>query len=104
MKSMKIVKWQAKGLDGKDSGVEQSIIDVISIVLSKASQSMGSGIEQFRFIHRISEVFDKAEKTGVLEMDDSDYNKMADLIKNNLPSGLGFSQDIYSGVEDFLKL
>ena len=104
MKKMNIVKWKAKGMDGKDSGVEQSIIDIMTIVLSRASNSMGSGIDQFRFIHRLSEVFDNAEKTDMLEMEDNDYNKMSDLMKNHLPAGLGFSENIYKEIEAFLKL
>lgn len=104
MKKMKLVKWKITDLDGKATGKEESIIDVIIAVMSRASQSMGSGIEQFRFIHRVSEAFDIAEKNGELQFEDSDYNKLVDMVKNNLPSGLGFKLEIYNAVEDFLKL
>ena len=104
MKKMNVVKWKVMDMNGKDNGVEQSIINVITIALSKASNSMGSGIEQFRFIHRVSEAFDRAEKTGILEIEDTDYAKITDLMKNNMPAGFGFSKDIYSAVENFLKM
>jgi hypothetical protein len=52
----------------------------------------------------VSEAFDIAEKNGELQFEDSDYNKLVDMVKNNLPSGLGFKLEIYNAVEDFLKL
>jgi len=104
MKKMQVVKWQVKSANGENVGREESIVDVNTNVLSRASNSMGSGIDQFRFIHRVSEGFDKAEKTGMLEIEDTDYAKITDLMKNNMPAGFGFSKDIYSSVENFLKL
>lgn len=102
MKVMNVVKWKAVNLQGQDK--EESIVDILMSTINRASASIGTGIEQFRFLHRLSEAFDRVEKIGKLEIEDGDYEKLSVIIKKHLPSGLGFSPDIYKAVEEFLKL
>ncbi len=102
MKSMKVKKWKAIAVNGKE--VEENIINVLTVIIQTSIKDIGKGIDIFRFFNRISTAFNNAEKTGILEIEDGDYIRLSEIIRKNIPANLAFSKDIYSSVEEFLKL
>ena len=112
MRQIKIEKWKSKvpkyGEDGKTIvGTEEkdeTLLDAINVLIAnKKPEEMPRGLDNFRTMSRLSKAFEKADKTGFLELEEVDYKFVKDDIMKNVPSTWGFNQNIVKAVEDFIN-
>lgn len=102
MRKIKIEKWKAENAKGEE--VEENLLMGINAIISnKKPTELPKGIEKFRIFGRIGKSFDKAHKTGVLELEEEDYKFLKEIIEKDIPSQWALNQNINKAIDDFLN-
>lgn len=101
MRKIKIESWKANiGNEEK----EENILIALNILLSnKKPEEIPRGIDKFRLFGRLAKAFEKAEKTKVLELEESDYAFLKKMIENDIPSVWAMNKNSYDAIENFLN-
>jgi len=110
MKKIKIKSWKSKVPiyeDGKIVGSEEkdeTLLDALNVLIAnKKPEEMPRGLDKFRTFNRLSKAFDKADKTKVLELEETDYSFLKTSIEKDTPASWGMNQNISQAIEDFLE-
>ena len=112
MRKIKIEKWKSKvpkyGEDGKTivgtGEKDETLLDAINVLIAnKDPKDMPKGLDNFRTMSRLSKAFEKAEKSGFLELEEVDYKFIKDDLEKNLPSAWGLNNNITNAIEEFLN-
>ena len=102
MRKIKISTWKAKDNQGIEH--DDSIVKGLSVLLSmRDPKEMPKGLDQFRLYNRLSKAFDKADKTGNLELEEVDYKFLKDMLEKDVPAIWGTNPNIMEAVESFLN-
>jgi len=102
MRKIKIETWKAKGPEGQE--IEENTINALSILVSnKKPEEMPRGLDKFRLFNRLSKAFDKANDSGELILEETDYKFLKDTIEKDIPSSWGMNPDISKAIESFLE-
>ena len=64
---------------------------------------MPRGLDNFRLMQRLSKVFEKAEQTGILELEEADYSFLKSTVESGIPSIWAMNKNIASSVDAFLN-
>ena len=67
MKEIKLDTWDAKLPNG--TVIQETLVTVLSVVLSASMESLPKGMDGFRLMKRIADAFDSADKTGTLKLE-----------------------------------
>lgn len=101
MKKIEVKKW--KEADGKGGEVESNTLMMINALISRVDPAkMPKGIDKFRTFGRIGRAFDKADKTGTLELDTADYAFLKGMVDNDVPAIWAMNKELMEAVEGFL--
>ena len=111
MRKIKIDNWKAKIpikdkegniTDSKD--VDENLLIAFNMLLGlKKPEELPRGLEKFRIFGKLSEAFDKVDKTNVLEVEEREYNFLKELIEKDIPSAWGMNKELSKAVNDFLN-
>ena len=102
MRKIEIKKWKAKDADGNE--IEESLLKALSLLISaKKPEELPRGLDKFRLYNRLAKAFDKAEKSGILELEEVDYKFLKDTVEKDVPSIWGSNADINEAIESFLE-
>ena len=102
MRKIKINKWKAKIAEGQEK--DEDLLMALSVLLgNKKPEEIPRGLDKFRLFNRLSKSFDKADKSGTLTLEESDYSFLKDMIEKDVPSIWGMNQDLTQAIEDFLN-
>ena len=102
MRKIKIEKWNAKSKEGMDT--EESLINVFSALTAiKKPDEMPRGIEKFRLFNKINKAFEKAETTGILELEETTYKFLKDMIETDVLGIWGTNPSISKAIESFME-
>ena len=101
MKEIELKAWTAKDQDGKE--VQETILNVISVIVNLSMSDLPKGLEQFRLFQRLTKAMEEAETTKVLKLEDKDYDVIKNLVEKNVPSQWAFQKPIVEAIEDFLS-
>ena len=112
VKKIKIESWKAKvpifGEDNKVVGSkeidENLLVALNNLIAAKKPEEIPRGLDKFRLFGRLAKAFDKAEKTKILEIDDSDYDFLKKTVEKDIPSVWGFNEPLAKAIEDFLNI
>ena len=103
MKKIKIEKWKANLPDGTEQ--EETLLNAINmLIVIKKPEQIPRGIEKFQIFGKIAEAFDKAEKTGTLELEEREYDFLKETIKGEVPSTWAMNKPLFKAINDFLNL
>jgi len=101
MRKVKIEKWKAKDREGKE--YDESLLTVLNVLINnKKPEEMPRGLDKFRTFSRLIKAFDKAEKSGVLELEETDYKFLKESVEKDIPSIWGANENVSKAVEAFL--
>ena len=111
MRKIKIEKWKSKvpkyDDEGKIVGSEEkdeTLLDALNVLIgNKKPENMPKGIDKFRLFNRLSKAFDKADKTKILELEETDYSFLKKTIEEDTPATWGMNVNISEAIEDFLE-
>lgn len=102
MRKITLENWKAISRDGKE--VEESLIQLISALLSnKRPEEMPRGMEKFRLFSRLHKIFENAEKTKEMLLEEADYKFIKETIEKDIPSIWGTNPSISSAIESFMN-
>lgn len=86
-----------------DKEVEENTSQVLeALIKNKKPEDMPRGLSHFRTFNRLAKAFDKADKSGVIELDESDYLFLKDTIEKEIPSIWGSNQNYADAITSFL--
>ena len=82
---------------------DETLLDAINVLIAnKKPEDMPRGLDNFRTMSRLSKAFEKADNSGILELEEVDYKFIKDDLEKNVPSAWGMNQNIMKAVESFL--
>lgn len=101
MRQIKVCKWMAKDLEGKD--LEESSILLLELMLkSQDPKDMPRGLDKFRIYSGLAKAFDSARKTDIIQVDETQYKFLKDMMEKDTPAVWGMNPEINKAVESFL--
>ena len=101
MRKVKIEKWKAKDKEGNE--YDESILTALNVLINnKKPEEVPRGLDKFRLFSRIAKAFDKAEKSGELVLEESDYKFLKETVDKDIPSNWGANDNILKAVESFV--
>ena len=110
MRKIKIIYWKSQvpiykdgKIVGSQEGEENLLMAINVLIGNKKPEEMKRGLDLFRTMNRIGIAFDKAEKTKVLELEETDYSYLKDIIERDVPSIWGMNANLSKALEDFLS-
>ena len=112
MRKIKLGKWKSQVPVYADDGITivstkeqgEDLLTVLNFLISsKRPEEIPRGLDKFRLFGRLSKAFDKADKSRILELEDSDYTFLKESIEKDTPANWGMNQNILKAVEDFLE-
>lgn len=102
MRKVRIEEWKAKDSEGKD--IKENLLIALSMLIAgKKPEEIPRGLDKFRLFNRLAKAFDKAEKSKVLELEETDYKFLKDVIEKDVPSIWGMNLNINKAIESFLE-
>ena len=102
MRKIKVKKWKAKLPDGTE--IEESLLTALSTLIStKNPENMPRGLDKFRLYNRLVKAFDKAEESGILELEEIDYAFLKSTVESDIPSIWGSNSNITDAIDSFLN-
>ena len=102
MRKIKIEKWKAKLPDGTE--IDESILSALSVLISnKKPEEIPRGLDKYRLYNRLAKAFDKAEETGILELEEAEYSFLKETVEKDIPSIWGSNKDISEAIDLFLE-
>lgn len=100
MRKITVNKWKVN-FEGKE--IEESLLSALSVLItSRKPELQPKGLDKFRIYGRLAKAFDKAEETGVLELEESEYKFLKDIIEEDIPSVWGSNKNISQAIDSFL--
>ena len=112
MRKIKLDKWKSRmpvyGEDGKTivdtKEQDEDLLTALNVLIAnKKPEEMPRGLDKFRTFNRLSKAFEKADKSRVLELEETDYKFLKESIEKDVPSTWGMNENISKAIEDFLK-
>ncbi len=112
MRKIKLDKWKSKAPIYSDDNVtivgtkeiDEDLLNAFNMLIAnKDPKDMPRGLDKFRTYSRLSKAFEKADKSRVLELEETDYKFLKESIENEVPSSWGMNSNISKAVEDFLE-
>lgn len=108
MKKIQIETWKERVPKQEGDGVEEvdwNILKSLNILIANRDpQSIPKGLGQFRFMGRLARAFEKAEKTNILDLEETDYNELKKIIESNIPDVWGQNPNILKSIEEFVDI
>lgn len=102
MRSIKVAKWKVSSSEGKE--IEETLLTALSVLISmKKPEEMPRGLDKFRLYNRLAKAFEKAEDTGILELEEAEFSFLKSTIENDIPSVWGSNKDISNAIDSFLE-
>ena len=111
MRKIKIEKWKARVPVMDEKGVvvdtkemdETLLVALNNLIGSKKPEEMPRGIDKFRIFSKIAAAFEKADKSGMLELESREYDFLKGTVEKDIPAAWGMSQNIMKAVTAFLE-
>ncbi len=101
MRKISIKTWEEVALNGTKS--EASILGIITTLLyNKKPEELPRGLDKFRLYGRLAKIFDQAEKSKILELEEGDYGFLKTIIENDVLALWGLREETAEAIEDFL--
>jgi len=101
MRKIKIETWKAKDRDGKE--YDESILTAFNVLINnKKPEEIPRGLDKFRLFNRITKAFTKAEKSGELVLEETDYKFLKEIVEKDIPSVWGANDSILNAIEAFI--
>lgn len=102
MRSIKIDTWKAK--ISEDQELDENLLIAFNMLIgNKQPNELPRGLDKFRLFARLSKAFEKAEKSGVLELEEVDYEFLKKMIEADVPSTWGMNKNLTEALEEFLN-
>ena len=101
MRKIKFLKWTTKGPNGD---VDESTSVVISaLLLATPSDQMPRGLEQFKLFGRLSEALSKAEESGELTLEETEYNFVKGMVERSTPAVWAMNPEISKAIDSIIN-
>jgi len=111
MREIKIESWKANAPnfdeEGKIIGTkevkENLLIALNNLVGSKKPEDLPRGIEKFRIFGKLSTAFEEADKTGILKLEEREYEFLKEIVVKDVPASWGLNPNIQKAINTFLE-
>jgi hypothetical protein len=102
MRKILVEKWKVKTPEGLE--IDESILSVLNaLISSKKPEELPRGLDNFRLMKRLVTAFDKAEESGILELEEPEYKFLKSMMEKDIPSFWGTNENISKAVDNFLE-
>jgi hypothetical protein len=99
MRRIPVGKWAEK-LPGGTREAEVSLVNILTLLINGIRpERMPRGFESFRIFSRVARAFESAEKTGVLELEEREYEFLLGMVKDDIPANWASNPDIVKAME-----
>lgn len=102
MRKIEIKKWEELDKDGKKRSANTLVL-LNAVVAGRKPEDIPRGIDKFRLFGRLAKSFEKADKSGLLELEETDYAFLKKSLEVNVVSTWAMNPKISEAVELFLN-
>lgn len=100
MRRIPLCTWKATGPQGE---VEETTLTALNAIInSTRPEDMPRGVDNFRLFLRLAKAFAKAEETDILELEETDYSMIKQIIERSVPAIWAMNQDIKQAIQSVL--
>ena len=100
MRKIKIKTWKSsipiKDKDGNVSDsklIDENLLMALNILINiQNPQTMPRGIDNFKIFNTLTNAFEKAEKTHILELEEREYSFLKGIIQESIPGSWGMNK------------
>ena len=111
MRKIKIDSWKAKVPVRDDEGnitgskdMDENLLIALNVLIgNKEPKDIPKGIEKFRIFSKIAQAFDKADQTGMLELEEREYIFLKETIEKDIPSAWGMNTNLSKAILSFME-
>jgi len=102
MRKIKLDKWKSKTPDGKE--LDEDLLIALNVLIgSKDPKDMPRGLDKARIFNKLIKAFDKADKTRILELEETEYMFLKTEVEGSIPAAWGMNSNIMNAIESFLE-
>jgi len=101
MRKIKLKNWKIVDPEGKE-GEENLLLALNVLIANKKPEEMPRGLEKFKLFNKLSKAFEKAEETGELVLEESEYEFIKETMEKDIPSIWGANKNLSEAIEAFL--
>jgi len=101
MRKINVKTWKVDGPNGQQE--EDTLVALEGVLRLAAQKDMPQGLDKFKIYTKLAQAFDKAIKSGTLELEEREYKYLTDLIADKIPSQWALNKDIREAIEEFLN-
>lgn len=89
--------------DPSNKDYEETTILLLELMLrGQDPQKVPRGLDKFRIYSGLVKAFDKAKKTGFIELDEAQYKYLTDMMEKELPAVWATNPNISEAIEIFM--
>lgn len=101
MRKVEVRKWKIKT---PNEELEETTLNALNaLIAGQKPEDIPRGIDKFRLFGRLAKAFEKSEKNGVLELEESDYSFIKKAVEKDIPSVWAMNKNINEAMEAFLN-
>jgi len=111
MRQIKIETWKSQLPVKDDEGnivdskeMDENLLMAFNVLIgSKNPKDIPKGIDAFRIFNKIAQAFDDAEKTGILKLEEREYDFLKETIENDVPSQWAMNPNLSQAIFAFIN-
>lgn len=100
MRRIRIEKWKAFTVNGQER--DEDLLAALNVLVG-AKQVVPRGIDGFRLFMKIADAFEKADKSGTLELEEKEYAFLKETIEADIPATWGMNKNLSKAINDFIN-
>ncbi len=102
MRRIPVSKWSECGPDGETH--EVTLLNALALLLNGLRpEKVPRGFDAFRMFTRISRAFERAEKSGELVLEETEYHFLRRILESEIPAVWGSNKDVTLAIEAFME-
>jgi len=106
MRKIEVRRWKALVPNSvtkekpEGEAVEENTLMILTGVMNRAEHP--KGFDNFMRFHRLAIAIEKADKSGILELEEAEYTYLKDLVQKNIPAEWGANLSVNEAIEAFM--
>jgi hypothetical protein len=101
MRNIKVNVWTSKLPDGSED--QESLLSALNMLVGLQTQEISKGMTGFMSFKRIGDAFEQAEISGMLYLEEAEYDILKNLVEKEIPSQWGLNKDLANAFITFLN-
>ena len=102
MRKITLRKW--KSINSENKEVEESTIDMISVLIDLSHKEKPlNGFEQFQIFSRLNKSLEEAKKNNIIVLEEQDYKFLKEAVEKHVPATWALNRSLNEAVNELMN-